>query len=412
MKKVKFTFGLMLSMLFVGASVNSVSAQMRPTGVPVDIDVSYSISASPSYHNSTPMGDAFSGYNDAIEWGYKVEQYSNGKFVQLDSSTKGPGQQIHSLPNGDTLDIREHAYTSEAYATGGVEFTNEKDSINYCIDSINCRLSHFLTIKLAYENGKEVIPFVKRTITYWNRVRDTVIMEDLILAYDVLDKTKFTDGTGVATYKYNTADITSLVKTYWIKSIHYEIWTNDELGENFGGGGHGNPGINRSVTIGETAAGMVTNPIVGLVNYVSSGENFTFEVSGEAGKDLIVSTNDGLWTEENGGVQITPLSAGKWNVTIVKVRANLSIEVGYKTSTESSTGGEEGQTANVSVSGDAVWASGGALYVKTANVGMLSVYTVTGQLYKQVAVSGSYTTTMPKGLYIVQLNGKAYKVVL
>ncbi|WP_160150054.1 calycin-like domain-containing protein [Parabacteroides sp. Marseille-P3160] len=60
-----------------------------------------------------------------------------------------------------------------------------------------------------------------------------------------------------------------------------------------------------------------------------------------------------------------------------------------------------------------VWAVDGHLYINVEKSGYVRVYTLTGQLVNQTAVSpGQKTIALPKGFYIVSLNDTVQKVLI
>ena len=421
MKKVKFTLGLALAMLFVGANVVSASSKWEPEKTDKgyvakkgNFEVSLSIAPSPSFvdsviNNAITLRDSafIDPEEDSVNHGYFNGRASLPTAVGALDKDNIRKTSYDSRGSGD-LSALAHPF-SEPYA----------QSIDSCITN-GLRLHHLFTVKLNYKDGNEAITYLRMTIMcgkwMYDSDRDSNVwveshaLDGIVLPYSTTEKTDFTYGTGIATYRYSI-DLMPLFLQYPIHSIHYELWTNDM----FDGGGDSGDGIknqNNTIRI-DAAAGITTNPasddIIPIA--VPSGTDLTLDVTGEAGKELEVTTSDRIWSVDNGGVKIVPNGAGKWTVTIVKVSANMTIKIGYKATTESGSG-EDGQTGNGTFTGDAVWGSGGTLYVKSANAGTLSIYNVTGKLCKQVSVSGDYTVTMPKGLYIVQLNGKAYKVVL
>lgn len=162
--------------------------------------------------------------------------------------------------------------------------------------------------------------------------------------------------------------------------------------------------VNRAVWI-EAEEGISTFPHAGMTHYTPSWKDFTFKVYGQPEKELVVTTNRQY--DNDGGVKINPTGEGEWDVTIVKVHSSINIRVGYKSATESENG-----TGNTTWTSDKVWTSGGKLYVKNTNPGILSIYMITGQLYKHVEISGDYSEMLPKGSYFVRLNGKTYKIIL
>ena len=459
MKKVKFTLGLMLAMLLLGANVMNAALEPERPGAKYgsmigstltdnrdgalwdfQVHVGVSISASPSYANGTGMSTPndpyrFDGDNDAIMI-KTVYQYNH-----IDAPTPPYGGGISGFPYGimskvdvdgdgvlnDYFDIRRESFYINSNGKKLSHATDPYDNglwwVGYFeFDNIlkySGSLNHDFQIKLAYDKGKEIIPFVRRTIFLGMWMYDTVeeqnvwvesglTIEELLLPEKRTDVTDFAYGSGVATYNY----VSKLFPHYMkepIHSVHYEIWTNDEVSDN-PGAGNANVHINRAVTI-EAADGISTNQVFNKIQ-VPSGTDFTFDVTGEAGKELVVTTSSSYWSVENGGVKIVPNGSGKWKVTLTKVRATMTVKVGYANTPESGDGGD-GTTGNDgSLTEDKVWGSAGTLYVKSAGEGTLSIYSVTGQLSKTVVVNGDYTTTMPKGLYIVQFKGKAYKVIL
>ncbi|MDR1381044.1 MAG: T9SS type A sorting domain-containing protein [Tannerella sp.] len=252
-------------------------------------------------------------------------------------------------------------------------------------------------------------------------------MEDLLLPDSVTDKTQFTDGTGIATYKY-IVDITPLLEKYSLVQtsntdtivkdrIEYDIWVAEEVSNN-PGSGNAYPTISRAVKI-LAEEGLATYPYAGIPQYVNIYKDFTFEVSGdpektlEAGVYLDPQLDGNLIVDPvyaiDKGIKIEATAAGKWNVTISKVFHNITVKVGYAATTESNEGGDG--TGNLLIVKDAVWASGGQLYIKAATPGQLQIYSITGQLQKAKAVSGNVTLSdLPKGIYLVKLNGRTYKV--
>jgi len=417
MKKVKFTLGLALAMLITGANFVSaalvdrdVSMTNRNNTFAHEVEVTVTAQASPSYANSTRAKDWGSGsINDAITFGVH-SNYHNlymGDYELVLASTTG------------NVDLRTHAISADV-SYGTVYNYVDFDGIVKARDTTE--LFHFGTIKLAYDYGVDIMPFVKRTIVAGKWMYDDaakthvmvpidVVIEDYILPVKTSVKTNFTFGTDTAEYNY-WIDLEPLFDRMLIYSINYDIWTNDMIGGDEEGPGYANKYHNSPVVI-EAAQGIKTSPMSNSITPINvpRGCNFTFTVYGDASKELVVTTNDKYWTMQNGGVVVVNKGNGTWEVTITRVGASLLVKVGYVATTESGDG-EDGQTGNGIIPAEAVWGSGGTLFVKAANPGTLSIYNVTGQLYKQIPVSGDFSTTLPKGLYIVQFNGKAYKVKL
>lgn len=66
---------------------------------------------------------------------------------------------------------------------------------------------------------------------------------------------------------------------------------------------------------------------------------------------------------------------------------------------------------DLSIEEQAVWAVDGSIYVRTKKDTKVNLYTITGQLSKQVKVTAGETAIpMPKGLYIVRFDNIVRKV--
>jgi hypothetical protein len=273
---------------------------------------------------------------------------------------------------------------------------------------------HQIDVVLSYKNGHDLMPVIKRTVSIDGGVT--------VVSYLAADDAIFRPGmdersSGSATYTY-IDDVMSLLDKYqpYIKEISYEVTINTEVSTP--GVGSYQPPVYTDITVMraltlEAEDGITTNPSAlnsgtkGII-YVPSQKDFVFTAF--SSEKIEVTTTRG---NDEAGVRIKDNGNGSYEVTIRGVQYNFGIFIKKLLDTESNTGGgNEGETANTVLTADAVWSSGGVLYVNAAKAGSLSIYNITGQLYKVATVSGSYTLSMPKGVYIVQLNGKAYKVVL
>ena len=417
MEKVKFTLGLALVMLFTGANFVNAELVERDNTIKRDgdtifthqIDVDYTIQASPSYANNRAVKDFTTGsVNSAIIQGVYA-RYMNAQ------TNKNLGVPSQPISGGMARDIRLSKLDYDL-ADSWLTYTYLDSAIRaYRQDTVE--LYYYATVKLGYANGLDITPFVKCTVVYGKWMYDTDKKEHVMVpthsipynieAYEKTKRTDHTYGTDTATFKYKTNILDIIDRTPLVYSIHFDIWTNDMFGGDDEGPAFGDKYTNYAIVI-NAAPGIATNPGTDIITpkYVRMGTSFTFDVSGDPGKELEVTSSDYLWTADNGGIVITPVGAGKWKVTLYRVSSSMTVKIGYKTVVES------GETGNGAFAADAVWGSGGTLYVKAATPGTLSVYSVTGQLCKQASISGDFTATLPKGLYIVQLNGKAYKVVL
>jgi hypothetical protein len=266
------------------------------------------------------------------------------------------------------------------------------------------------TVRLKYKNGKDVIPFLKRSIVTVTDEGEVIVVQDLLLAYSVTEKTKFTNGTDVATYVYKV-DVLPFLLKYEIATVIYELWVDEEISDN-PGAGNAYPTIPRAVTI-FADEGITTTPHSGLTQYVNAYKDFTFEVSGDPEEELNITTNNPNYAIGK-GITVTSTGDGKWTVKLSKVYLALNVYVSYASTTESNEGGEDGPTGNSLLPKEnIVKAYGGTLSVYAATPGTLAIYSITGQVYETTNISGSYSiSSLPKGYYIVKLNGKAYKVAI
>jgi hypothetical protein len=417
MKKVKFTLGLMLAILFIGANV--ISAKDYE---PEKADKSYAnrgirsslfVNPSTSYANSIPSNIfGTTDESDAVRQGYVFQgatliNPSGGAPVTLKDTAV-------SYPFKKGVDIRKSSalYDTEFTGTGYWEFLfNNMDQLLYQ----NKKIKHFAEVDLLFEDGKEIIPFFERTIhlgmwmydpeeerNVW--VRSGIVVKDKLNEIWKKDKTMFTAKSGIATYRYET-DYMELYRKYPIHSITYEIWTNDETNTPYDknyGEGSAYPTTLRPLLI-DADAGITTS--IRELDLFESRKDVTFTVYAEPGKDLDISTNSQYWTIANGGLKVVSKGAGLWEVTLIKLNAKITVKISYVPEPESATG-------NGNVTEDKVWGAGGTLYIQSAGEGQLSVYSITGQLVKSAVISGDYSATLPKGLYIIKLNNKAYKAIL
>jgi hypothetical protein len=397
MKRVKFTLGLVLSLLFAGASVGNAQWEYKTRVI---------VNASQHYANPSP----WNGINSAIEY---RDYFEKGNVIgnprPLDPPPPFPYPNIPENPvntlGGPNVDIKTHSLYWDfnmwnTYDANGTVAHFLNDGYNFYQE---------FTVKLNYKNGKDVIPFLKRSIVTIVDDEEVIVVQDLLLAYSVVDKTQFTDGSGVATYVYKV-DVLPFLLKYEVATVFYEIWVDEEISNN-PGSGNAYPTIPRAVTI-YADEGITTTPHSGMTQYVEAYKDFTFEVSGDPDKELDITTNNPNYAI-NKGITVTETEAGKWTVKISKVYIALDIKVSYKATTESNDGNEEGPTGNSAVPTDIVKAYGGTLSVSAATPGSLAIYSITGQTYEATYVNGSYSiSTLPKGYYIVKLNGKAYKVVI
>jgi hypothetical protein len=439
MKKVKFTLSVMLTMLFGGASVVNAQQDMLFGGASVVyaqqnvnrphdgvMDLYLEVKACEFYSKNAvefeigaidPRG--FYRYNAAypieklsasslkendfrltklwFAWRYGVQGYD----FNIDETESSPGYLNYYYDQTPPLS------SPQQNVLAGLFYYQKKSAEVYNI----------IRVQLDYKNGNDLMPVIKRTITLgeWEYNGDKECNElssaQELSTFNNLDDTPhflpdMDNKSGIATFTYKD-DVLALLAQYpAIKSIKYEIAIHDEVGS----GGNHQPPVNTDNTIMrcptiKTEDGITTDRNDGFCT--ESQKDLVFTVY--CNEEIEVTTTRG---NDEQGVRIENNGDGSYKVTIRQVKSNFTIFVKKLIIAESGTGGENGETLNTAIMKDAVWAAGGTLYVNTVNAGTLAIYNVTGQLYKSENISGNYTLSMPKGVYIVQLNGKAYKVVL
>lgn len=137
--------------------------------------------------------------------------------------------------------------------------------------------------------------------------------------------------------------------------------------------------------------------------YVLSGTNFEFTLTptgSNIGKVLHVTTSR-TTIPDSEGVKIVDNRDGSFTVTILNIKEPVVISVDFATGIDS-------------VDKDAVWSYAGQLNIHPEISGEALIYSVSGLLVKTVFVEAGETVSVPlnRGLYMVTLNGKVYKVIL
>ena len=376
MKKMKFTLGLAFSLLILGAG--AAHAQQLAQG---GVRVSYVVKACNFYADDITIYQTVN--NVTLQTINFDKDFIQAKDSVIDASDFWV---YDSLPG-----ISNNLYEIHA---------NNWDALTS------------FSINLAYVKGNDLEPIVKRTVTVGTLGDNWGIAQPLIQHVHYL-KEIIPNGffrpimdreTGIAEYYYEEPIIPLFGQTV-IYSIVYEISIHDKTHTP----GYTPYDMPTSADVYtqyglQFVAGeeLVIDPVTnGEVFYWPSQKDFVFTV--KSAKPITVST-DADATRLAGGIIINDNVDGTFTVTIRKVNKVMKISVNA-VSTESD------ETGNEVIAGDAVWAAGGLLNVQAGTAATLSIYTVTGQLYKQLPVSGSFTIPLAKGLYIVQLNGKAYKII-
>jgi len=447
MKKVKFTLGLALAMLFVSA--NFVNAG-KEVGYKSDHGSATSIGYSLSVQ---PNPQLFSIENSLRDYSYKnkgqavnYETFVMSTFAYADATTTGGDVAKKGYSN--LLFGSKDYYKQAGIINGGVlsyerrgDATADPTTMNpklngvWSVEENSYNLYNDIIIEMDFKEGLEIVPVIKRTIVLgeWyyanhdddkdvhghkgkgNRIDPTDVVVVDYLRHDSLTFRPIHDrGTDIAKFVYSQ-NVVELFNRFPVFSISYEVSFHDEIGTP-GQEAHDPPVMvlpeNMRGLKFEFGAGITSDipmNILGNTLYVTSGKKYDFTVF--SSKEIDVTSNrsndpyDGIVVEKHKEL------ANAYLVTVKGVNKDFTVKVVQKSGSQSDLGDEE-TTGNDGAATDAVWGANGTLYVNAATPGTIAVYSVTGQLYKKEVISGSYSLSMPKGLYIVQLNGKAYKVVL
>ena len=387
MKKVKFTLGLMLAILLLGANVINAAYVTYDNRKPHDYDLimSFNVKANPHYNTVTS-----DWIFDNVSWG----SYFSG------------------VPNIMIKKDTSAIFWSPGYNEYFSFFSLERDGLS---------AYNNITVALNYRDGNDLRPVVRRTIVVGEWVYDDVLEINVLIPSSMVindyldlkpeDVTFLPDmdrKTGIATYVFRQ-NFMELFNKYALYSVSYEVSVHDAIGivgsEAYEPPVNTKPDVMRGIefAMGEGITTSIPTSIIGNTVFVPSYKHFTFEVY--SNKGIVVTANRS--SDPNFGIDVVPSStkANTYIVTIKRVQSNFTVSITQVGSTSEPTG-------NGAIAADAVWAAGGTLYVNAASAGTLSIYSVTGQLIKTEAISGSYTISLSKGLYIVQLNGKAYKIIL
>jgi hypothetical protein len=164
-----------------------------------------------------------------------------------------------------------------------------------------------------------------------------------------------------------------------------------------------NPVIVRSVFI-PLVSGITTDPIAGEYMLYSGGD-FRFTILAPVNGMPKVTT--GRASDEAGGVSVKKNEEdGSYSVVIHEIRQNIVLTIVVNEDLS-------GPSRNEIISSNRVWSSGNNLYIEAAGSGQVQIYALTGALVKTLAVSAGENVeriTLPKGIYIVRLEGKSYKI--
>lgn len=415
MKKLNFTSGLMLAMLFLGANAgNAIYYHGAPHSGAVQ--VSFSAAQSDGYATDKAVILQQIAVDREMLFNYPFigSQYYWPASELQKRGLHSPSDLItwnYGCPIKDDNIYRLDYYLNENRTTPGFlnyyyhskAYTGIAGLFYYAVKS-RTEAYNRLEVNMRYASS-DATPVIKRTIRYgeWKTIKyntEYAYNEITPLSLSVTHSLRADSTLRRSNYtSYIFRDqLIPLLSQYVIYSIHYEVTFEN----------HTLPPITINHAVNITAdKGITTVPALGGPIFVESNYDFVFKVYSD--KDITVTTSRGRDAE---GVMIVKNYNGTFGVTIRRVTSNMTIYIRQVPALQSGID-ESSQTGNETVaSDDAVWAADGVLYVRTPNPGMLSVFTIAGQLYKQLPVDGNQPFNLPKGIYIVLLNGKTYKVVL
>jgi uncharacterized repeat protein (TIGR02543 family) len=147
---------------------------------------------------------------------------------------------------------------------------------------------------------------------------------------------------------------------------------------------------------------LTTDPSAGY-HHVESHHDFVFTVMPEAGYSLEhLTVITGIPLRDREGVRIVHHADGSATVTLLSVTESLVLSFSDIVITVS----------NDRVTDDRVWAYRNHLYLDATKESDVWIYTLSGQLYKQLRVGeGETAVPLPQGVYTVIFGEKVYKVI-
>jgi hypothetical protein len=165
------------------------------------------------------------------------------------------------------------------------------------------------------------------------------------------------------------------------------------------------PVIAREVIILPLPEGVMSEPTAEVEHLILSGEDFIFTLFVPDGMEPSVATNRVIAgaPERLKGERIDDTNTYRF---VVRQIRQEGVEISVLIESRNDVG-------NGTVAEPRLWSHGGKLYVETAQEGVLSVYTMTGELCLQESVvAGNTRFTLPQGVYVAKLHGKVYKALI
>jgi hypothetical protein len=144
-------------------------------------------------------------------------------------------------------------------------------------------------------------------------------------------------------------------------------------------------------------------------HYVNSRQDYTIEfvpVSRNYSLENIAVTSGSVYQDVLGGMLLVRNADGTVSVTFRYVLEPLLVNLTGVLYVDI-------PDANADIDKNAIWSNENRMYVRTAQAGVLKVYTLIGQLYKQQeVVAGETSIPLPKGMYFVTLNDEVRQKIV
>lgn len=161
-----------------------------------------------------------------------------------------------------------------------------------------------------------------------------------------------------------------------------------------------NPVVNRQVSM-PVVENVITNPTAGIYN-IRSQSNFSFKVFYLTDKPLKITTGRIIEGKEE---ELTGVKNenGEYEYVLRRVTQNIVLSIG-----------PDFATSNLFVDKTSVWSYDNMLYIKVDRHDVANIYSIAGQLVKQIELSeGDATIPLERGTYIVTLkDGSVHKVII
>lgn len=165
---------------------------------------------------------------------------------------------------------------------------------------------------------------------------------------------------------------------------------------------HPTPIVTRYIHI-HTIDGVTTNPAGNMDHFVAGHKDFTFTATYADGNPLEVLAK-GYYSMSSVKLAATHVSGNVYEYSISQVVQPWDITFG----------GLDTSVGNDGIHSQRVWSHRNTLYVNVEKEDIVSIYNLTGVLYKKVELpAGLNTLTLERGVYVITLkDGSVHKIVI